>query len=281
MLDTSQLPFLLRLLDDDSPQVRDKVAKALRRLGPGVRSEIRELGVPLTDEQQALLDEILPAETSKALEAAAPTADPWLYWMRLGDEYEKLEAAFSLLAEWHLGHDYPAQLSDLLDELAQEFWDSGHLPDSEALSVFLFHQKGFGGAEPNHFYEPGNSNLVSVIETQRGLPISLASIFMLVGKRLGLEIYGCNFPGHFLARARQGEEDIIFDCFNAGRILPQTEVEALYKTIPAEMAAPTPAVTMIARVLSNMAVAFDHAGEKVKMQFILTLLSELHDAMKQ
>ncbi|MBV9470730.1 MAG: hypothetical protein JO316_22540 [Abitibacteriaceae bacterium] len=276
-LDASQLPFLLRLLDDDSPQVRDKVAKALRRLGPGVRSEIRELGVPLTDEQMALLEAILPSE---APEAVAAKGNPWLYWMRLGDEYEKLEAAFSLLAEWHLGHDYPAQLADLLDELAQEFWESGHLPDSEALSVFLFHQKGFRGVEPNHYYEPGNSNLVSVIESRHGLPISLASVFMLVGKRLGLEIYGCNFPGHFLARARQGAEDIIFDCFNAGRMLSKSEVEALYKAIPAEMASPTPAVTMIARVLSNMAVAFDHEGEKVKMQFILTLLSELHDAMK-
>ncbi len=42
---------------------------------------------------------------------------------------------------------------------------------------------------------------------------------MLVGKRVGLTIHGCNFPGHFMARANDGQRDWIFDCFNGGRAL--------------------------------------------------------------
>lgn len=273
MTDINQLPFLLKLMDDTSPQVRAKVAQALRELGPGARQEVEALQIALTPERRALLDKILP------LVAPRGNLNPWLYWMNLEDEYTKLEAALSLLAEWQLGSDYPARLTDLLDELAQDFWDSGHVPTSETLSAFLFTYKGFEGAPPASFHLSRHSNLLSVIETRRGLPLSLACILMLVGKRLGLEIYGCNFPGHFLARARAGDRDLIFDCFNRGRLLDKAEVAALYKAIPHEMRTPTPAVTMIARVLSNLVMAFDYEEDAPKKEFALTLLSELHEAM--
>lgn len=275
MTDLSQLPFLLKLIDDTSPQVRAKVAAALRELGPDARQEVEALQIALTPERQALLDKILPAVTFKG------ERNPWLYWMSLEDDYTRLEAALSLLAEWQMGPDYPARLTDLLDELAQDFWDSGHLPNSETLSAFLFTYKGFEGAPPDSFHLSRHSNLLSVIETRRGLPISLACIFMLVGKRLGLEIYGCNFPGHFLARAREGDRDLVFDCFNGGRLLDKGEVASLYKAIPHEIRTPTPAVTMIARVLSNLVVAFDYEEDAPKKEFALTLLGELHEAMRE
>jgi heat shock protein HspQ len=46
MLETSQLPFLLRLLDDDDPTVRAQVLDALAAFGPHLRAELASLSEP-------------------------------------------------------------------------------------------------------------------------------------------------------------------------------------------------------------------------------------------
>ena len=262
-------------MDDESPAVRTRIAEALREFGPSVREDIRELGLDLNDEKTFILDEICPLDDSPE------KSNAWLYWLHLDNEYDRLEAAFGLLADWQLGREYPVQLSQLLDDLAQEFLDSGYEVNYQELSHFLFTRKGLQGPVSDDYYDSLNSNLVYVIQSGHGLQISLTSIFMLVGKRLGLEIHGLNFPGHFMARAHVDNRDLVFDCYNGGRLLPETETAALYKATPLEMSTPTPAVTMIARVLSNLASAFDHEGDTLKTQFVLTLLSELQEAIRK
>lgn len=46
MLDTSQLPYLLRLLDDDSPEVRGQVLDALAAFGPDLEAALADLPEP-------------------------------------------------------------------------------------------------------------------------------------------------------------------------------------------------------------------------------------------
>lgn len=225
-----------------------------------------------------------------ALEINSPAADgyldaddtvlqeAWLDWLDVEDEAEKLEIASSLLAQWQLGPEYVVRLGSLLDELAVEFGASGRETSAEELSQFLFVEKGLQGSQAEDYYNPLNSNLVYVIEWGRGIPISLASIFILVGKRLGLGIYGCNFPGHFLARAHVGQRDLLFDCFNDGRLLSESETAALRKAAPWAIDAPASAVVIIARVLRNLAVAFEQNDDVHKAHFMLALLSQLERA---
>lgn len=46
MLDTNQLPFLLRLLDDDDPKARAQVLDALAAFGPDLEAALAELDEP-------------------------------------------------------------------------------------------------------------------------------------------------------------------------------------------------------------------------------------------
>jgi regulator of sirC expression with transglutaminase-like and TPR domain len=88
----------------------------------------------------------------------------------------------------------------------------------ERLSHYLFEEQGFAG-NTNEFDDPRNSFLNDVIERRLGIPISLSVIYIEVGRRLGLDLHGVSFPGHFLVKAVDDLGELIIDPFNQGRIL--------------------------------------------------------------
>jgi regulator of sirC expression with transglutaminase-like and TPR domain len=278
-VDSSQLPFLLRLIDDSSPRVRDRVRQQLRAY-PDLESEVRAQNINLTPSQRAALDEITTEEL-------IPRS--WLGWLQEENEIVKLEAALGALAQWQFASEESGDmwnlegsrshphLSTLLDEVAEDFRQTGRPWHPEALSAWLFVERGLRG-DLSDYYNASNSNLVAVIEEKRGIPISLSCVFILVGHRLGLNIQGCNFPGHFLAYARVGSQDLLFDCFDAGRLLSPFETNAVRKAEPTLLSTPLPSEVIIARVLRNLSVAYEHSGDIEKAQFTRSLLNELEQA---
>jgi len=66
------------------------------------------------------------------------------------------------------------------------------------LHELLFDEMEFAG-NVEDYYNPGNSYLPRIMETHRGIPISLALLYKCVGERAGLRVYGIGSPGHFLA----------------------------------------------------------------------------------
>ena len=92
------------------------------------------------------------------------------------------------------------------------------------LCYLLYRQVGFSG-DSKDYYNPDNSYLNRVLETRRGIPISLALVYIGVGEALGLSIDGVGFPGHFLLKLQSAEgdnkaqtESVIIDPF-AGQVL--------------------------------------------------------------
>ncbi len=78
------------------------------------------------------------------------------------------------------------------------------LKDSDPIEVtvqrigeYLHYQEGFT-INREEYYQVSNSYLSQVIETRKGIPITLAIIHLCIAKRLGIEAVGINFPGHFL-----------------------------------------------------------------------------------
>jgi regulator of sirC expression with transglutaminase-like and TPR domain len=91
------------------------------------------------------------------------------------------------------------------------------------LNHFFYHELGFAG-NPNDYYDPDNSYLHRVITTRRGIPISLAVVYMELAQQIGLNIKGISFPGHFLMKLSVQSGDIILDPFN-GTSLSREELE--------------------------------------------------------
>ncbi|MCY4651739.1 MAG: transglutaminase-like domain-containing protein [Dehalococcoidia bacterium] len=89
------------------------------------------------------------------------------------------------------------------------------------ISEHLFDDMGFRG-DADNYYDPRNSYLNQVIERRTGIPITLAVVYMEVGRRLKVPLLGIGMPGHFLVRHRE-IENIYIDAFGGGILLSEEE----------------------------------------------------------
>jgi regulator of sirC expression with transglutaminase-like and TPR domain len=100
------------------------------------------------------------------------------------------------------------------------------------LNEFLYEELGYWG-NTDDYYDPRNSYLNEVIDRKTGIPITLAIVYMEIGRRIGLPLEGVSFPGHFLLRLRLRGGMLILDPFSGGA--PQSEPELrrrLQRVIP-------------------------------------------------
>ena len=74
------------------------------------------------------------------------------------------------------------------------------------LNRCFFREFGFA-ANLNDYYDPDNSHLNAVLKRRRGIPISLAVLYLELAGQLGLPVQGVSFPGHFLLRASLPDGD--------------------------------------------------------------------------
>lgn len=91
--------------------------------------------------------------------------------------------------------------------------DAAPLQRLRLLNQFFFQDMGFGG-NVNHYYDPDNSYLNVVLKTRRGIPISLAVVWLELAQGLGLQAKGVNFPGHFMVKVNLPQGQVMIDPFS-------------------------------------------------------------------
>ena len=269
-----QLQHIIRLLDDDSPVVKENVVRELSSFGPSLDKELARQKIVLSKDQQQRIANLLEEFNRIWLR------EQWPALIDADDDMEMLETAMGLLAEFQLGRAYPTKLPGLLDKLADEFDTSVRKQDALTLAHFLFTKKQLRGAEVD-YYNPYHSNLVHVIEQKRGVPLSLAAIYMLVGWRLDFDIAGINLPGHFLARASVGKQNYIVDCFKGGRCLDVNDLITLNNgaLLPLSdlLQLECDSATMIARTLRNLMNAYEQEQNSENAGLMKELLEVLEE----
>lgn len=136
------------------------------------------------------------------------------------DAFNLAEAALLIAAEREPSLDVQAYLREL-DRMAAEA--SVYLPvrgpiraSIEGLNRYLFDDYGLIGNQVE-YYDPRNSFLSDVLDRRMGIPITISVVYLEIGWRLGLPLYGIGMPGHFLLGARREDESVIVDAFNRGR----------------------------------------------------------------
>ncbi len=141
----------------------------------------------------------------------------------LQEDWETFEALLRALSDFlHDGISLRQPLSDALDLLAEEAGDEG-IQTAMELRAFLFEGTRLS-ANKAGYDDPRNSDLAWCLAEGRSNPLGLCLVFMLVGRRLNLEIEGVNFSSHFLCRIFEDGVPIIIDCFDKGRIHLQSSL---------------------------------------------------------
>ena len=144
------------------------------------------------------------------------------------DDSVPLDAAVLELAATFVPELRPEVWIARLDEIGHEaaaLLRTGNGPPVPQLIDFLARDQGYFGREPMAFEDPNNSFLNEVLVRRTGLPITLAVVYLEVGRRAGVELEGLAFPGRFLVRA-VGESALIIDPF-VGELVSSPGIETL------------------------------------------------------
>jgi len=162
-----------------------------------------------------------------SLSITAPTALEYFGTLVQSDEqFPLLEAAASLAQDEYPELDVQQVLGDvdqLLARLRRRLpADAAPLQRLRALNQFFFHDLSFGG-NVNDYYDPDNSYLNAVLRTRRGIPISLAVLWLELAQGLNLHARGVGFPGHFMLKVTMPKGQVVIDPFT-GRSLSREEL---------------------------------------------------------
>jgi regulator of sirC expression with transglutaminase-like and TPR domain len=279
------LRHLVRLLDDSSETVRAAVRAELEKSRKQLPDQIGSLDRPLTSEEERIMDELLSPSRREDLE------DVWTSWLDQPTDVLQLEQAMALLATFLGGwKTHPLQLRRQLDLIAADVLEahSDTPPDAKQLAKWMFGGKADSAwlsGNSADYYSPDNSNLLAVLATGLGNPLSLSVLYRLLGRRLGLMIDGCNFPGHFMARVEEKGEVWLVDCFNRGRFLPAEEVArhhpAASPAVEELIYQPAPAKVVVLRVLRNLEDAFDRRDMRQERSLIRRLTARTLAAVEE
>ena len=147
--------------------------------------------------------------------------------VRQDDSIPLFEAALSIAQDADPDLDLAATLAEM-DELAARLHqrvapDGSSVQKLRLLNHFFYRELGFAG-NINDYYNPDNSYLHKVLQTRRGIPISLAVVYMELAQQIGLNVRGISFPGHFLMKMSVQSGDIVLDPLN-GASLSREELE--------------------------------------------------------
>jgi len=163
----------------------------------------------------------------------ATRAQSLVAWARSGDD-DALVRGSLVLASIEHGDIDAAPILDTLAAMGHEASRRLALVEGAedriaALNDYLFEDLGFHGNEA-HYDDPRNSFINDVLVRRAGIPISLAVLYMDVGRRAGLRLEGVNFPGHFLVRAPGDgphRPDLLLDVFHGGAMLREIDCQRL------------------------------------------------------
>jgi regulator of sirC expression with transglutaminase-like and TPR domain len=129
-------------------------------------------------------------------------------------QFPLLEAAISLAQD-----EYPLlDVQQVLDEVDQLLArvkrripaDMPAMRKLRILNQYFFNDLGFGG-NVNDYYDPDNSYVSVVLHSRRGIPVSLAVLWLELAQGLGLSARGVGFPGHFMVKVSLPHGQVVID----------------------------------------------------------------------
>jgi regulator of sirC expression with transglutaminase-like and TPR domain len=193
------------------------------------------------------------------------------------------ELALTLARDEYADLDVEAYLAELdgIAREAQAYLGGGLEARVRGLCRYLFHEMGFRG-NVQAYYDPRNSFFNEVLDRRTGIPITLSAVAMAVAKRAGLEVVGVALPGHFIAKAVSGDEEVIFDPFHGGRMLDLQQCEQLVRQVTGtDFQATTRSLQacdlgpMVFRMLTNLKAVYLSDGEFARATRVIHRLLQL------
>lgn len=166
-------------------------------------------------------------------------------------------------------HAYRLRLAAAAEAARRRAADASLDARLRALRRVLFDEEGYR-ADRENYYDPRNSYLNQVIDRRLGIPISLAIVYLEIGRHLGLPLHGVNFPGHFLVLCRPPgpEPEFLIDVYEGAVRVDMDDCAARLRRhqgsgarLEPQMLQPAPTRQILYRLLNNLKGIYMNSNE--------------------
>ena len=207
------------------------------------------------------------------------------------EHFPLLEAAVSLAQDEYPELDVQQVVGDV-DQLLARLKrrvppDAPAMQRLRALNQFFFQDLNFGG-NVNDYYDPDNSFVHVLLKTRRGIPITLAVLWLELAQGMDLHARGLSFPGHFMVKVNLPKGQVVMDPFT-GQSLSREELAERLQPLnqrdarPDDMALPLglylqPAAPrdIMGRMLSNLKHIYRQQEDWARLITVLDRLVVLY-----
>ncbi|MBK1876892.1 transglutaminase family protein [Pelagicoccus mobilis] len=266
------------LLDDPSPLVQKAIVQELSRIGPAATAFLEEI-VNGTNRMLA----IHAKRVLRAVENANPSEE---FRKFIRSQNYELETGAIMLCRVAYPEARAGDICTALDAIAERCRELIAKPISPRercviINRVLFHELGFRG-NVEDYEQPDNSFLNRLLETKKGIPISLSILYLLVAQRLGAELDPIAYPGHFLVGSFEEDLPFYIDPFKRGRFIAPGQLldySSGYLSISQlGNLAPAPVREVLSRCCRNLANHYSAVGEESMSRLFSSFIKEFQDA---
>jgi regulator of sirC expression with transglutaminase-like and TPR domain len=252
---------LVALLDDPSPAVQKALTEEFARLGPARLQFLRAISNDSNHPCKAAA-----ARQLEALMGPAPSQH-LIRFIHSGQH--ELETGMYLINRVLAPEVELPAISGRLDALAGRCKELMVKPATirqqcKMINRVLFHECSFRG-NTEDYENPLNSCLDAVLQRRQGLPITLSVIYLLVARRLGIDLQPIGLPGHFMVGHLGASDPFFLDPFERGRVRSPMELREylLLRNVIAQPSQlePVPVSEVLCRVCRNLALHFESRRE--------------------
>jgi regulator of sirC expression with transglutaminase-like and TPR domain len=293
-LNTTEIKSLLFLLDDTDQEVVSIVENKLLSYGVDVLPIIQN---ELTNIQDENVKEITTDLIHRInYQQLLIEFENWLK----SEERDLLEGVY-LIAKFKYPNILKREIRENIEKIKLNAWlemrhDITAFEKVKILNYAFYNIHGFTGNVDN-YQSSSNSFINEVLESKKGNPIMLCIIYMLVAQHLKLPVFGINLPQHFMLAYLEEEKidlntldlnkpfqlkadnknvQFYINAFHKGGVFTKTSLEQFVKQMNIQSNPiyylPCDNLSIIKRVLRNLASSYKHENEKLKKNQIYDIL---------
>jgi regulator of sirC expression with transglutaminase-like and TPR domain len=288
----SNIKAMISLLDDPDQDVFKQISTELISMGTEV--------VPMLEEAwETAFDPVMQERIENIIHKIQfdGVKEELRRWA-LSDDQDLLTGAL-LVARYQYPDLDESAVRGELNRIKRDIWMelSEYMTPQERVMVMnkvLFEREGFAGNTAN-FHAPQNSFLHTVVESRKGNPLLLSTIYMILAKQLDMPVFGINLPEHFILAYQdpQGnakptytypQANIVFyiNAFNKGSIFLKGDIDQFIRKLGLEFDRsyyePCSNTQIIRRMILNLSNAWQKLGETVKANEVTELLNHIPES---
>lgn len=265
-------------MDDPSPLVQKALIEELLRLGPIACAFLEDISTGSNRMLALHAKRIL-----REVENANPSEE---FRKFIRSQRYELETGAIMLCRVAYPETTAGDICIQIDKIAQRCREliANPISPRERCTIInrvLFHEFEFRG-NVEDYENPDNSFINRVLETKKGLPISLSIIYLLVAQRVGAELDPISYPEHFLVGSFEEDLPFYIDPFRRGRFIAPGQLldysSGYLSVSQLGSIAPCPVREVLSRCCRNLSAHYAAVGQEQNAQLFASFVHDFQSA---